>query len=74
MAGFLAFLVSFNEAVIALFLKTRLFQTLPMNIWGGRVAEYGPMMGAASTIVMLMAVILLVGVIYLRRRAVRRTG
>ncbi|MCH8087200.1 MAG: ABC transporter permease subunit [Chloroflexi bacterium] len=74
MAGFLAFLVSFNEAVIALFLKTRLFQTLPMNIWGGRVAEYGPMMGAASTIVMLIAVILLVGVIYLRRRTVRRTG
>ncbi len=73
-AGFLAFLVSFNEVVIALFLKTRLFQTLPMNIWGGRVAEFGPMMGAASTIVLLMAVIVLVGVIYLRRLAVRRTG
>ena len=73
-AGFLAFLVSFNEVVIALFLKTRVFQTLPMNIWGGRVAEFAPMMGAASTIVLLMAVILLVGVIYLRRRVVRRTG
>jgi len=71
-AGLLAFLVSFNEVVIALFLKTREFQTLPMNIWGGRTAEYAPMMAAASTLMMLAAGALLLGAVLSRRQLARR--
>ncbi|MFQ5875849.1 MAG: ABC transporter permease, partial [Dehalococcoidia bacterium] len=70
-AAFLAFLVSFNEVVIALLLKTRTFQTLPMNIWNGRVGEFAPMMAAVSTLMLLAAVTFLVGALYFRRRSVR---
>lgn len=67
-AGFLAFLVSFNEVIVALLLKSRGFATLPMNIWSGRSAEYGPMMSAVSVLVLLGAGVLLIVVWTVRRR------
>lgn len=67
-AGFLAFLVSFNEVIVALLLKTRGFTTLPMNIWAGRSAEYGPMMSAVSVLALLGAALLLALAWMLRRR------
>ena len=67
-AGFLAFLVSFNEVIVALLLKARGFETLPMNIWSGRSAEYGPMMSAVSVLVLLGAAALLAIVWTVRRR------
>lgn len=70
-AGFLAFLVSFNEVIVALLLKTRGFTTLPMNIWSGRTAEYGPMMAAVSVLVLLGAGLLLAIVWTARRRMSR---
>lgn len=70
-AGFLAFLVSFNEVILALLLKARGFATLPMNIWSGRSAEYGPMMSAVSVLVLVGAGALLVVVWMVRRRLSR---
>ena len=67
-AGFLAFLVSFNEVIVALLLKARGFETLPMNIWSGRSAEYGPMMSAVSVLVLVGAGALLATVWTVRRR------
>ena len=67
-AGFLAFLVSFNEVIVALLLKTRGFTTLPMNIWSGRSADYGPMMSAVSVLVLVGAGVLLALVWTVRRR------
>ena len=68
LAGFLAFLVSFNEVIVALILKTRDFQTLPMNMWAGRTAEFAPMMAAVSVLVLIGAGILLGAVWTVRRR------
>ena len=68
LAGFLAFLVSFNEVIVALILKTRDFQTLPMNMWAGRTAEFAPMMAAVSVLVLIGAGILLGAVWSVRRR------
>ena len=68
LAGFLAFLVSFNEVIVALILKTRDFQTLPMNMWAGRTAEFAPMMAAVSVLVLVGAGILLGAVWSVRRR------
>ena len=73
-AGFLAFLVSFNEVIVALMLKTRDYHTLPMNIWAGRTAEYGPMMAAVSALVLVGAAILLGGAWCVRRRMGREVS
>ena len=70
-AGFLAFLVSFNEVILALLLKARGFATIPMNIWSGRSAEYGPMMSAVSVLVLVGAGVLLAVVWLVRRRLSR---
>ncbi len=71
LAGFLAFLVSFNEVIVALILKTRDFQTLPMNMWAGRTAEFAPMMAAVSVMVLIGAGILFGAVWYVRLRMER---
>ena len=70
-AGFLAFLVSFNEVVMALILKTRDYHTLPINLWSGRSADYTPMMSAVSVLVVAGAAALLFAVWWVRRRLTR---
>ena len=72
-AAFLAFLVSFNEVVLALFLRTVHTQTLPMNLWDGRAGEFGPMIAAVSNLLLLVTLVVFVGGVYLRKLLSRHT-
>lgn len=67
-----AFVTSFDEVVIALFIRSPLFQTLPVQMYNSVTAEIDPTISAASSIVIVVAtiVVLLPQVI---RRPRRRT-
>ena len=67
-AGLFAFLVSFNEAIIASWVRDPTFRTLPVNMWDGIVAEFAPMMSAVSALILFAVTVLLVITIYFRRR------
>lgn len=72
-AAIFAFLVSFNEVVIAIFLKTPFLRTLPMNLWSGVTAEFASMMTAVSTLLLIFAIVVLVAVVFSRSRLNRET-
>jgi len=60
--GLLAFIVSFNELVMALFLCTPAIETLPKVIWPNLRYTLSPLVAAASGVAVLVTVLLLVGV------------
>ncbi|MEE9198727.1 MAG: ABC transporter permease subunit, partial [Dehalococcoidia bacterium] len=72
-AAFFAFLVSFDELLIALFLSTAQASTLPKVIWDGIRTEISPTIAAVSTLLVMTTVIILAGAVllqtYLRKRA-----
>ena len=60
--GLFAFLISWDEVVLAIFMATPSLQTLPVKIWVTLRADLSPVIAAASSllIVATMAVVLLV--------------
>jgi len=58
--GFFAFNVSFDEAVIALFLRAPGVETLPMRIYGQLEFSPSPEVAAVSTLMIVMTVIVIV--------------
>jgi putative spermidine/putrescine transport system permease protein len=60
--GLFAFLISWDEVVLAIFMATPALQTLPVKIWVTLRADLSPVIAAASTllIVATMAIVLLV--------------
>ncbi len=74
-AAVFAFLISFDELLIALFISTPTLSTLPKRLWEGIRIEINPTIAAVSTILVLLTVLALVGLlisqVYFERRRQR---
>jgi putative spermidine/putrescine transport system permease protein len=64
-----AFVTSFDEVVIALFLHSASFQTLPVQMYNSVTAEIDPTISASSSVVVLAGTILVLLPQIVRRRA-----
>jgi ABC-type spermidine/putrescine transport system permease subunit II len=73
-AALLAFLASFDEVVVAIFLSGTDAVTLPKKIWEGVWLEITPVIAAASTIVIALTIVLFVALEFTRRRSESTTG
>lgn len=71
-SAFLAFVVSFNELVMALFLATPSTRTLPTLIWPEVRHNLSPIAAAASGVTLLLTLALLLATTRLRRAGARR--
>lgn len=60
--AFFAFNISFDEAVVALFLRSPGLETLPLRIYGQLEFSPDPSVAAVSTIMMLLTVLALVAI------------
>jgi len=68
-AGVLAFHVSFDEVVLALFLSGARTKTLPVKLWDSILFEVSPLLPAISTLVILIPLVLVLPVLWLQRRS-----
>ena len=72
-AGFLfAFVTSFDDLTIALFISGGSNSTLPRQIWNDLLLQVNPTLAAVSTVVLLFITAFIVAAELLRRRAVGR--
>jgi len=55
-----AFIISFDEVVIALFLSGPYTQTLPMRMWSGLRYEIEPTLAAVSSLLIIFAAVILI--------------
>ncbi|MCK1656435.1 ABC transporter permease [Bradyrhizobium sp. 151] len=69
-----AFLTSFDEVVVALFIAGPEQRTLPMVMYSGIREQYNPTMIAAAAVLVLFTVAMLTSVELLRRRSERLRG
>jgi ABC-type spermidine/putrescine transport system permease subunit II len=71
-AAFLfAFITSFDELTIALFITGGGTATLPRQMWNDLLLQVNPTLAAVSTIILLFITLFIVAAEVLRRRAVR---
>lgn len=70
----LAFLTSFDEVVIAIFISGTDTVTLPVRMWDGLWLEITPVIAAASTVIIALTVLLFAAIDLLRRRSERISG
>jgi len=68
-----AFVASFDEVVVALFLASAQQRTLPIVMFTGLREQLSPAITAAATLMMSISILLLIFAEALRRGAVRRT-
>jgi len=73
-AALLAFLASFNEFIVALFLVSTDRVTLPIQFWKGLRFETNPTIAAVASMLMVFTVISLLLVEIVRSRAAKRIG
>jgi putative spermidine/putrescine transport system permease protein len=73
-ASFFAFLSSFDEIVVAMFLSGSRMITLPKRMWDGIRLEINPTIAAAATILIAVSVVILLLTEVMRRRAAGGTG
>jgi putative spermidine/putrescine transport system permease protein len=67
-----AFMIAFDEVVIALFICGSTAVTLPKKMWDVIRYEVEPMLPAISTLLLLLAVVFLVATGLLQKRVARR--
>jgi len=72
--GLFAFITSFDEIVIILFLANPEQRTIPKQMFSGLREQISPTILAASTLLLLLSIILLVGVQYAERRKEKIRG
>jgi putative spermidine/putrescine transport system permease protein len=73
MAGaLLSFVTSWDEVVIAIFLTTPYFRTLPVVMWGDVKFSLEPTIAVVAAILMLMTTVAVVAFVIVRRREVLR--
>lgn len=70
----LAFIWSWDELVVAIFLSSPITRTLPVVMWGQIRSRIDPSIAAVAMVFLLITVIVLVLVIVLRRQTLMRTG
>ena len=73
-AALFAFLVSFDDLLIALFLSGSRAVTLPKRMWDGVRLEIDPTVAAVARLVMLLPTVILLTSALVRSRAVARAG
>lgn len=66
-----AFMASFDEVVIALFIKSPYLQTLPVQMFASMTRETDPTVAAAATLILLLTSILLVTALLVLGRRTR---
>jgi putative spermidine/putrescine transport system permease protein len=69
-----AFVISFDEVVVALFLSSAEQRTLPKQMFSGIREMISPTITAAATVQIIISTVMLVGVELLRRRSERLRG
>jgi putative spermidine/putrescine transport system permease protein len=69
-----AFVTSFDEVVVALFLASAEQRTLPKQMFSGIREQISPTITAAASLQVVLSVFLLVGAEFLRRRSERLRG
>ena len=67
-AAALAFLTSFDEVVVAIFLSGSSAVTLPKRMWDGIRLEYDPTITAVSSLLIALAILVVLGLGTLQRR------
>lgn len=72
--GIFAFVTSFDEVIVALFLAGSEQRTLPRQMWSGVREQLSPTILAAATLLILFSIAMLVTVEMLRRRSERLRG
>ena len=71
--GLFAFLISFDELIIALFISSPTLSTLPKKLWDGLRTEINPTIAAVSTLLVILSVIILVAAGLARRYFEKKT-
>jgi len=64
-----AFIISFDELIVALFLSGTRAVTLPKRMFDALRFEISPVIAAISTVLILLAIIILIGAAFLRMRS-----
>lgn len=72
-AGLFAFLISFDELIIALFISSPTLSTLPKKMWDGIRTEINPTIAAVSTLLVALSLVILLSVGLARKHFERRT-
>jgi putative spermidine/putrescine transport system permease protein len=72
-SGLFAFLISFDELIIALFISSPTLSTLPKKLWDGIRTEINPTIAAVSTLLVILSVIILLCAGLARRYFEKRT-
>lgn len=67
-AGLLAFLTSFDELLVGIFLLGRQTPTLPFKFWSDIKYQIDPLISAASTLIVVLVTISLITVQWIRAR------
>lgn len=70
--GLLAFLTSFDELLVTIFLLGRQTQTIPLKFWGDIRFQIDPLLSAASTLIVLLVIVSIGLAQWSRIRALRR--
>ncbi len=74
-AGFLfAFITSFDDLTVALFITGGSTSTLPRQMWNDLLLQVNPTLAAVSTVILVLVTLIIIGAETLRRRAVAATG
>jgi putative spermidine/putrescine transport system permease protein len=71
-SGLFAFLISFDELIIAIFIASPRMSTLPKILWEGIRTEINPTIASVSTLLIGMSAIILISVGFVRRYFERR--
>ncbi len=71
-SAFFAFLISFDELIIALFISSPELSTLPKEIWDGIRLEIDPTIAAVSTILVGVSIIVLIMAMVARKLLEKR--
>jgi len=71
-SGLFAFLISFDELIIAIFISSPTISTLPKKLWDGIRTEINLTIASISTLLIILSVIILVSVGLIRRYFERR--
>ncbi|MEA2780969.1 MAG: putative spermidine/putrescine transport system permease protein [Rhodospirillaceae bacterium] len=69
-----AFVTSFDEVIISIFIAGYGAKTLPVKLWEEIKVEFTPVVAAGSTIILLLTVVLFFAVQLVRARAIRRSS
>jgi putative spermidine/putrescine transport system permease protein len=67
-AALFSFLISWDEVVVAIFMASPELQTLPVLIWAALRQELSPTIAAASSLLVLITLMIMVTIAILRRR------